>query len=109
MIFFTLIIFQSILTLSKGHCKSTTAGGIVNHYCGTLAKARSNSTLRIHINYYIKSINKHFVKLIFKLSLAELPNTRVTHTVSMVAVSLKFHENGTLIKHRKNMRQWAKS
>lgn len=37
----------------------------------------------------------------FKSSLAELPDTRVTHTVSVVAVGLEFHENGTLIKHRK--------
>lgn len=28
-----------------------------------------------------------------------LPDTRVTHTVSMIAVGLKFHENGTLMKH----------
>lgn len=56
-IHFAFIIFQSILRLSKGHCKATTARGIVHHYCGTLAKARSNSTLGININYYIKCIN----------------------------------------------------
>lgn len=35
----------------------------------------------------------------------DLPDTRVTHTVSVVPVGLKFHENGTLVKGRKRMRQ----
>lgn len=32
----------------------------------------------------------------------ELPDTRVTHAVSMIAVGLKFHENGTLITQEKH-------
>lgn len=31
----------------------------------------------------------------------DLPDTRVTHTVSVVPVGLKFHENGTLVKRKK--------
>lgn len=29
-----------------------------------------------------------------------LPDTRITHTVSMIAVGLKFHENRTLMEDR---------
>lgn len=34
----------------------------------------------------------------YQQRLTDLPDTRVTHTVSVVAVGLKLHENGTLEK-----------
>lgn len=41
----------------------------------------------------------------YQQRLTDLPDTRITHTVSVVAVGLKLHENGTLVRGRKKIRQ----
>lgn len=90
---------QFILRLWSEHCKATTEGRRIHRdYCGTMAEARGSGTVKITFKIIndFKIVDKSVTAKTSYYKEEHLPDTRITHTVSMIAVCLQFHENGTL-------------